>query len=165
MKSQWERQLIELSSGEHKKLQLIKALMKKPQFLVLDQPFSGLDQLSRENLTRHLETLVKENVGVFIFSNDEISTSIPIHEVELENGVLKPVNKSEDNFEKNQVRKSFPTFLEIGNSTKEKILEFKNVTIQYGEKIILNKLSSLRFCTHDAVQKYKNISSHQSSAH
>src|SRR5690606_21113544 len=44
------RQLIELSSGEHKKLQLIKALLLKPQLLLLDQPYTGLDVNSRPNL-------------------------------------------------------------------------------------------------------------------
>ncbi len=145
MKPQWERQLIELSSGEHKKMQLIKALLKKPQFLVLDQPFSGLDVFSRESLTRHLESLVKENVSVLIFSNDEISTSIPIHEVELENGVLKSIDKSEQKIAKNQSRKAFPAFLEVGNSVKEKILDFKNVTIQYGEKNVLNQVNWIVF--------------------
>lgn len=38
-----EQQLIELSSGEHKKLQLIKALWLKPQILIIDQPYTGLD--------------------------------------------------------------------------------------------------------------------------
>lgn len=43
-------QLIELSSGEHKKLQLVKALWLKPQLLVIDQPYTGLDAASRKNL-------------------------------------------------------------------------------------------------------------------
>nr|MBC7613863.1 ATP-binding cassette domain-containing protein [Pseudopedobacter sp.] len=34
-------QLIELSSGEHKKLQLVKALWLKPQLLIIDQPYVG----------------------------------------------------------------------------------------------------------------------------
>jgi molybdate transport system ATP-binding protein len=35
--------LVQLSSGEHKKLQLIRAFLFKPQLLVLDNPYIGLD--------------------------------------------------------------------------------------------------------------------------
>src|SRR5690606_38181710 len=45
-------QLIELSSGENKKLQLIKALWLKPQLLILDQPYTGLDTATRQILNR-----------------------------------------------------------------------------------------------------------------
>src|SRR5690606_3693388 len=43
-------QLIELFSGEHKKLQLIKALWLKPQLLIVDEPYTGLDNASRQKL-------------------------------------------------------------------------------------------------------------------
>jgi molybdate transport system ATP-binding protein len=35
--------LVQLSSGEHKKLQLIRAFLLQPQLLVLDNPYIGLD--------------------------------------------------------------------------------------------------------------------------
>ncbi len=41
--------LMQLSSGEHKKFQLIKALVSRPQVLILDTPFTGLDATARRN--------------------------------------------------------------------------------------------------------------------
>src|SRR5690606_7481839 len=45
-----DEQLFEVSSGEHKKLQLIKALWLRPQLLIIDQPYTGLDTASRKTL-------------------------------------------------------------------------------------------------------------------
>src|SRR5690606_8532720 len=45
-----DKQLIELSSGEHKKLLLVQALWLNPQLLIIDKPFTGLDNQSRADL-------------------------------------------------------------------------------------------------------------------
>ena len=58
-------QLIELSSGEHKKLQLVKALWLKPQLLIIDQPYTGLDATSRKNLNILLEQVSADGVHPF----------------------------------------------------------------------------------------------------
>ena len=54
--------MIELSSGEHKKLQLVKAFWLKPQILIIDQPYTGLDVKSRKNLNQIFENLTQEDV-------------------------------------------------------------------------------------------------------
>ena len=46
-----------LSTGETRKTLLCQALMVAPDLLVLDEPFDGLDVLSRQNLTRLLTRL------------------------------------------------------------------------------------------------------------
>ena len=63
-------QLIELSSGEHKKLQLVKALWLKPQLLIIDQPYTGLDSASRKNLNLLLDKIASEGVQLILISND-----------------------------------------------------------------------------------------------
>jgi len=42
--------LVQLSSGEHKRFQLIKAFLANPQILILDLPFLGLDLHTRKQL-------------------------------------------------------------------------------------------------------------------
>ncbi|MDB5015032.1 MAG: transporter related protein, partial [Daejeonella sp.] len=63
-------QLIELSSGEHKKLQLVKALWLKPQLLIIDQPHTGLDAVSRQNLNILLDGTSDEGVQLILICND-----------------------------------------------------------------------------------------------
>src|SRR4051794_35727549 len=50
--------LLHLSSGEHKRFQLIKALLIPSQILILDEPFVGLDVNSRKQLKNILNELV-----------------------------------------------------------------------------------------------------------
>ncbi len=66
-----EQQLIELSSGEHKKLQLVKALWLKPQILIIDQPYTGLDVKSRANLNAIFEDLTQDGMSLLIINNDD----------------------------------------------------------------------------------------------
>ncbi|MFC3157964.1 ATP-binding cassette domain-containing protein [Chryseobacterium arachidis] len=56
------QQLIELSSGEHKKLQLLKGLWLKPQVMIVDQPYTGLDTKSRQFLNQAFDNLIQENL-------------------------------------------------------------------------------------------------------
>jgi molybdate transport system ATP-binding protein len=44
------RNLLQLSNGERKRLQLIAAILEDPQLLIMDQPFTGLDVKSRAQL-------------------------------------------------------------------------------------------------------------------
>jgi molybdate transport system ATP-binding protein len=44
-----------LSSGELRKLLLVRALISDPQLLILDEPFNGLDAESRQQISRILE--------------------------------------------------------------------------------------------------------------
>ncbi|HEY0176828.1 MAG TPA: ATP-binding cassette domain-containing protein, partial [Pedobacter sp.] len=69
--------LIQLSSGEHKKLQLVKALWFKPQLLIMDQPYNGLDKLSRQHLNSLLEDISAGGTQLILISNEkELPASI-----------------------------------------------------------------------------------------
>lgn len=55
-----DRAFRKLSTGETRKVMLIRALTSKPQLLVLDEPFEGLDVASLAALQEHLMTLARE---------------------------------------------------------------------------------------------------------
>lgn len=60
IESLWERPYRYLSSGEGRKLLLARALLGRPELLVLDEPFDGLDQGARASLMSLLAHLVSE---------------------------------------------------------------------------------------------------------
>lgn len=136
------QQLIELSSGEHKKLQLLKALWLKPQVLIIDQPYAGLDVQSRQFLNRAFDDLIKENVTLILINNDDEHPENVQYFVEIENGKLIHRNSPKD-FSKVEERipKSLPFFLQNNQKNKqESLIKLENVNISYGEKQVLKNI-------------------------
>ncbi len=58
-----------LSTGETRKALICRTLMVKPDLLILDEPFDGLDVQSRENLSQILEGLVKQGITIILVLN------------------------------------------------------------------------------------------------
>ena len=56
----YESFVINLSNGEQRKLELLRALSAKPDLLVLDNAFTGLDSFARPLLTQMLEELISQ---------------------------------------------------------------------------------------------------------
>jgi cobalt/nickel transport system ATP-binding protein len=63
-----------LSGGEKKKVALAGALVLNPDLLILDEPFTGLDPMSRKELVRSLNELNRER---------KITIIMTLHEVDL----------------------------------------------------------------------------------
>ena len=61
-----------LSGGEKKKVALAGALVMEPDLLILDEPFTGLDPVSRRDLIQILNELNKEKGITFIMTLHEV---------------------------------------------------------------------------------------------
>ena len=61
-----------LSGGEKKKVALAGALVMEPELLILDEPFTGLDPLSRRDLIKILNELNQEKGITFIMTLHEV---------------------------------------------------------------------------------------------
>ena len=58
--------LIQLSSGEHKRFQLAKALLNPPQVLLLDSPYTGLDISAVKKLNKILQQISEKGTQVIL---------------------------------------------------------------------------------------------------
>ena len=136
-------QLIELSSGEHKKLQLVKALWLKPQLLIIDEPYTGLDQASRKKLNQFLEELAQQGVHLVLITNDHDLPNCINRFAELHHGQLK-TQSSQHDFSQDAVRsrKPLPYFLqEEVKGVTDTLVEMEHIRVRYGEKEVLKNIN------------------------
>ena len=61
-----KRRGINLSGGERRRVEIARALVAKPKFLFLDEPFAGVDPVNVNDIKSLVGLLKNENVGVLI---------------------------------------------------------------------------------------------------
>lgn len=55
-----------LSGGERRRTEIARALATDPKFILLDEPFAGIDPIAVEDIQRIVEDLKRRNIGVLI---------------------------------------------------------------------------------------------------
>lgn len=73
-----KRRIAELSGGEFQKMLIARALALNPKILLLDEPTSGVDARSREQIYNLLEELNK-NMTIVLVTHDLLAVSSQVH--------------------------------------------------------------------------------------
>lgn len=68
----------ELSGGQQQRIGVIRALAAEPPIVLMDEPFSALDPISREQLQDELVRLQKEISKTFVFVTHDIDEALKI---------------------------------------------------------------------------------------
>jgi len=55
-----------LSGGERRRTEIARALATDPNFILLDEPFAGVDPVAVEDIQRIVAQLTKKNIGILI---------------------------------------------------------------------------------------------------
>ena len=66
-----------LSGGERRRLEIARALMTSPHFMLLDEPFSGIDPISVSDLKKIIYGLKQRGIGILL-SDHNVRESLPI---------------------------------------------------------------------------------------
>jgi molybdate transport system ATP-binding protein len=142
--------LIQLSSGEHKRFQLVKSLVSSPQLLMLDNPYTGLDVSARKELDKILKEISDKGTQIILIPGTFSIPDFITHVAFLENKKLKFFGEKENfgsvgedtNQGNNKI--NFNTdLLPFSNEDFqfEAVVEMKNIQIKYGEHTILQNLN------------------------
>ena len=141
--------LIQLSSGEHKRFQLAKALLNQPQLLLLDNPYTGLDIFARKNLNKMLEGISQKGTQIILipgtFPIPDFITNIAFLQNKKLSFFAEKENFQTENFIQSEETKIFYNTELLPESTEDfqlkTIVEMKNIHLNYGENVILKNLS------------------------
>ena len=55
-----------LSGGERRRVEITRALSTRPKFMLLDEPFSGIDPIAVEDIQKIINRLREKNLGILI---------------------------------------------------------------------------------------------------
>ena len=99
---------ISLSGGERRRVEIARALAAKPKFILLDEPFAGVDPISVLDIQRIIRHLSSRGIGVLITDHNVRETlGICGHAYILNNGALMASGTPEEILSDQNVREVY----------------------------------------------------------
>ena len=96
---------ISLSGGERRRVEIARALAVEPKFILLDEPFAGIDPISVLDIQRIIRHLTQRNIGVLITDHNVRETlGICGHAYILNNGRLMAAGTPDEILSNQNVR-------------------------------------------------------------
>ncbi|MGN8378391.1 LPS export ABC transporter ATP-binding protein [Helicobacter pylori] len=103
-----ERKGMSLSGGERRRVEIARALMKNPKFVLLDEPFAGVDPIAVIDIQRIIESLIGLNIGVLITDHNVRETLSVCHRAYvIKSGTLLASGNANEIYENALVRKYY----------------------------------------------------------
>lgn len=97
-----------LSGGERRRTEIARALATNPRFILLDEPFAGVDPIAVEDIQRIIAQLKKKNIGILITDHNVQETlSITDRAYLLFEGKILKAGTAEDLAADEQVRRVY----------------------------------------------------------
>ncbi len=98
----------QLSGGERRRTEIARALATDPKFILLDEPFAGVDPIAVEDIQSVIRTLKNKNIGILITDHNVHETlSITDRAYLLYSGSVIKSGSAEDLANDEQVRKVY----------------------------------------------------------
>jgi len=103
-----DREGYKLSGGERRRVEIARALINKPKFLLLDEPFAGVDPIAVSDIQKIIKDLIKLDIGILITDHNVRETLSICHRAYvLESGTILASGTPKDIYENIEVRKCY----------------------------------------------------------
>jgi lipopolysaccharide export system ATP-binding protein len=97
-----------LSGGERRRVEIARALAAEPRFILLDEPFAGVDPLSVNDIQSIIRALAAQNIGVLITDHNVRETLGVCHRAYIVNqGTVIATGSAEEVLANPQVREVY----------------------------------------------------------
>ena len=97
-----------LSGGERRRVEIARALASKPSFILLDEPFAGVDPISVIDIQKSIEHLISLNIGILITDHNVRETLGICHRAYiLSEGKIIADGQPDEILENDQVREVY----------------------------------------------------------
>jgi len=98
---------IQLSGGERRRVEIARALAADPKFILLDEPFTGIDPIAIQDIQEHIRELTKRGIGILLTDhNPKATLSITDRAYIIFDGCIK-VSGTSTEISENPVAKKF----------------------------------------------------------
>ena len=98
----------QLSGGERRRTEIARALAIDPKFILLDEPFAGVDPIAVEDIQEIVRKLIEKNIGVLITDHNVHETlSITDRSYLLFEGSILKAGSAEDLANDEDVRRVY----------------------------------------------------------
>lgn len=102
------RRGINLSGGERRRAEIARALVNKPRFLLLDEPFAGVDPIAVMDIQKVISQLVDYGIGVLITDHNVRETlAVCDRAYVIKNGQLLAEGSSDEIAHNSDVRQHY----------------------------------------------------------
>ncbi len=99
---------IQLSGGERRRTEIARALALNPKFILLDEPFAGVDPIAVEDIQEIVSKLKQKNIGILITDHNVHETlTITDRAYLLYEGMIMKSGTSEELAEDEEVRRVY----------------------------------------------------------
>ena len=149
-----DRSFRKLSTGETRKVMLIRALSSQPELLVLDEPFDGLDAQTHTMLAKHLQALAPTLPMVLVLNRFDERPPFVTHIAYVDQGKLASTVDCADKAAYDELYQLLhlktsdllippadPAFALPALNNDEPLVRITNASIRYGNTVIFSELS------------------------
>lgn len=132
VRDQLTQPFMTLSNGQTRRARLARALLTKPELLILDDPFIGVDAAGRAELTKLLSELAREGMRLVLICRADLVPGWVTHTLELPNragGVSPPCLRTHHGGLTPPARRGEP------------VVELRDVTVTHAHHAILDRVT------------------------